>query len=118
MRRPSCWYAQAVPVAAASLDLVQDEQRITPAAQLLDRLEELGTHVVVAAFTLDRLSDEAGNVSEEVANAAWACARARASATSTSLQVNVEREAHDGHLNARPVELREPGTLDVLPHQG
>ena len=48
--------------AAAGLHLVEHEQRVVRAAQLLHRLQELRAHVVVAALALDGLGDEAGDV--------------------------------------------------------
>ena len=99
--------------AAAGLHLVEDEQRVVRAAQLLHRLQELRAHVVVAALALDGLGDEAGDV-VRVRRERGLGLRQRA-----SLGLGdgghgrvVQREVDGGHVDARPVELREEVGLD------
>ena len=60
---PRPWNAHIVPGQAhAGLHLVEDEQHVVLVAERTHAGEELGTEMVVAAFPLDRLEDERGDV--------------------------------------------------------
>ena len=96
--------------AAPGLHLVDDEQRVVAVAELLQRLEERGPEVVVAALALDRLDDRAGDV-VRVRRERGAGLR-EGGPLPVVLLGRGDAGAHVGVVDPRPVELREAGDLD------
>jgi len=92
--------------ASAGLHLVHDEQGVVAVAQLLHRGEELRTEVVVAALTLHRLHDEAGDV---VRVGLEGLHRLRQRALLVGGHIPLVGDPR--RLQPRPGELREPGHL-------
>lgn len=70
--------------AATGLNLVEDQQRIVPVAQLAHGGEELRPEVAVPAFALDRFGHKAGDVVRVGLEAARAWASDAASSAATS----------------------------------
>jgi hypothetical protein len=90
------------------LHLVEDEQCIVGVAQRLHRLEELGAHMVVAALALDRLGDEARDVVRVALECLPRLGQGRALGSLDASAVRLERKRDGRHVDARPVEGREP----------
>src|SRR5690606_37125162 len=93
----------------AGLHFVDDEQRVVFVRQALHRLEELRAHVVVAAFALDRLGDERGDVVRVVGEGLPGLGQRALFGNRHLVQVIGEREPDRRYVDPRPVELRIPG---------
>ena len=91
--------------ADAALHLVEDQERVVFEGEGFEGLEKLGPEVMVAAFALDRLDKDAGDVVFALAEIVPGLRQRPLFALNDLLQVFVERKRNLRIGNAWPVEL-------------
>ncbi len=96
----------------AGLDLVDDEQGLVLAAQVLHALQEPGGEVAVAPLPLDGFGDEAGDVVRVGGERVGRGGQRDVLVVLVRLGVGLQREPQGRRRDPRPVEGREPRRLD------